>query len=61
MFFGLVAGTTRATWPNLVANVGTAVLGNLIGGVGLVFTTRLAQAGGDPVDGSSDSNVRRDA
>jgi len=59
MFFGLVAGTTHATWSDLAANVGIAVLGNLIGGVGLVFTTRLAQVGGDPVDGSSESKGRR--
>lgn len=59
MFFGLVAGTTHATWSDLAANLGIAVLGNLIGGVGLVFTTRLAQVGGDPADGSSESNARR--
>lgn len=61
MFFGLVAGTTHATWSDLAGNVGIAVLGNLIGGVGLVFTTRLAQVSGDPADGSSESNARRDA
>ncbi|MGI8714972.1 MAG: formate/nitrite transporter family protein [Solirubrobacteraceae bacterium] len=61
MFFGLVAGTTHATWPDLAANVGIAILGNTIGGVGLVFTTRLAQVGGDPADGSSESKARRGA
>jgi formate/nitrite transporter FocA (FNT family) len=47
MFLGLLAGTTHATWPDLARNVSIAVLGNLIGGVGLVFTTRLAQVSGD--------------
>jgi formate-nitrite transporter family protein len=61
MFFALVAGTTHAGWSDLAANVGIAVLGNLIGGVGIVFTTRLAQVGGDPAEGSSESRARRDA
>ncbi len=52
MFVGLLAGTAHATWLDLVRNVSIAVLGNLIGGVGLVFTTRLAQVSGDPVAGS---------
>jgi formate/nitrite transporter FocA (FNT family) len=43
MFVGLLAGTTHATWGDLARNVSIAILGNLIGGVGLVFTTRLAQ------------------
>ncbi len=37
------------------------MLGNLIGGVGIVFTTRLAQVGGDPDEGSSESDARRNA
>lgn len=61
MFFGLVAGTTHAGWSDLAANVGIAVLGNLIGGVGIVFTTRVAQVGGHPVHGSSESKARREA
>jgi formate/nitrite transporter FocA (FNT family) len=48
MFLGLLAGTTHAAWTDLVRNVSIAILGNLIGGVGLVFTTRLAQVRGDP-------------
>jgi formate/nitrite transporter FocA (FNT family) len=47
MFVGLLAGTTHATWLDLARNVSIAILGNLIGGVGLVFTTRLAQVSGD--------------
>ncbi len=52
MFLGLLAGTTHAGWIDLVRNVSIAILGNLIGGVGLVFTTRLAQVSGDPTSGS---------
>jgi formate/nitrite transporter FocA (FNT family) len=52
MFVGLMAGTTHAGWIDLLRNVSIAVLGNLIGGVGLVFTTRLAQVSGDPTSGS---------
>ena len=52
MFLGLLAGTTHAGWVDLLRNVSIAILGNLIGGVGLVFTTRLAQVSGDPVSGS---------
>jgi formate/nitrite transporter FocA (FNT family) len=48
----LLAGTTHAAWIDLLRNVSIAILGNLISGVGLVFTTRLAQVGGDPVSGT---------
>jgi formate/nitrite transporter FocA (FNT family) len=48
MFLALVAGTTHATWLDLARNVSIAILGNLIGGVGLVFATRLAQVEGKP-------------
>jgi formate/nitrite transporter FocA (FNT family) len=51
MFLGLVAGTSHANWLDLVRNVSIAILGNLIGGVGIVFTTRLAQVTGDPISG----------
>lgn len=51
MFLGLVSGTTHADWLDLARNVAIAILGNLIGGVGLVFPTRLAQVSGDPVSG----------
>jgi formate/nitrite transporter FocA (FNT family) len=48
MFLALLAGTTHAGWLDLVRNVSIAVLGNVIGGVGLVFTTRLAQVSSNP-------------
>lgn len=51
MFLGLAAGTSHAGWVDLLRNVSIAVLGNLIGGVGVVFTTRLAQVSGDPTSG----------
>lgn len=51
MFLGIVAGTSHAGWIDLVRNVSIAILGNLIGGVGIVFATRLAQVSGDPVSG----------
>ncbi len=52
MFLGVLSGTAHASWLDLLSNVSIAVIGNIIGGVGLVFTTRLAQVGGDPVHGS---------
>lgn len=62
MFLGLLAGTSHAGWVDLLRNVSIAVLGNLIGGVGIVFTTRLAQVAGDPVSGAGgqrDRSARR--
>ena len=50
IIFGLLAGTTDATWGDLVRIVSIAILGNLLGGVGLVFTTRLTQVHGEPSD-----------
>jgi formate-nitrite transporter family protein len=64
MFLALVAGTTHATWLDLARNVSIAILGNLIGGIGLVFATRMAQVGGDPASatgGGSDSTERAGA
>ena len=52
MFLGLLAGTTHAGWIDLLRNISIAV-GNLIGGIGLVFTARLAQVSGDPTSRSS--------
>jgi formate/nitrite transporter FocA (FNT family) len=46
--FGLIAGTTHASFGDLCRVVGLAIAGNLIGGVGLVFTTRLAQVRAEP-------------
>jgi formate/nitrite transporter FocA (FNT family) len=48
MAFGIIAGTAKSTWGDLFANLGLAVAGNLIGGLGLVFGTRLAQVRGEP-------------
>jgi len=46
--FGLLAGTTDATVGDLFRIVGVAIAGNLLGGIGLVFTTRLAQVRAEP-------------
>jgi formate/nitrite transporter FocA (FNT family) len=46
--FGLFAGTAAGDAGDLFRNLGIATAGNLIGGVGLVFATRLAQARGEP-------------
>jgi len=54
--FGILAGTAQAGWDDLVRNGLIAIVGNLIGGVGLVFTTRLAQVRGEP---QSESGARR--
>lgn len=48
MTFGLLAGTAHSNWLDLARDIGIAVVGNLIGGVGLVFTTRLAQVRSQP-------------
>jgi formate/nitrite transporter FocA (FNT family) len=48
MAFGLFAGTATVGWLDLLRIVALAVAGNLIGGVGLVFSTRLAQVRGEP-------------
>src|SRR3954468_2808270 len=46
--FGLLAGTATIGWADLVRVVAIAIVGNFLGGVGLVFTTRLAQVRGEP-------------
>ncbi len=48
MSFGIFAGTAHSEWGDLARTVGLAIAGNLIGGIGLVFSTRLAQVRGDP-------------
>ncbi|MFZ1993445.1 MAG: hypothetical protein WAU75_04995, partial [Solirubrobacteraceae bacterium] len=50
----------HATWPDLVRNVSIAILGNLIGGVGLVFATRLAQVKGDPASPTGGQRGRQE-
>jgi formate/nitrite transporter FocA (FNT family) len=63
MAFGILAGTAESTWGDLARNFGLAVAGNLVGGVGLVFSTRLAQVRGEPgsQSGASGPKARRDA
>lgn len=48
MLFGIFAGTADSAWGDLAGTVGVAIAGNLIGGVLLVFPTRLAQVRGEP-------------
>ncbi len=58
ILFGLLAGTAQSTWVDLVRTVAIAIVGNLLGGVGLVFTTRLAQVRAEP--GSRSGAHRRE-
>lgn len=58
MIFGLFAGTAHSDWGDLARNLGIAIVGNFIGGVGLVFTTRLAQVRSEP---DSNSGQRDEA
>jgi formate/nitrite transporter FocA (FNT family) len=46
--FGLFANTTHSDGVDLVRNLAVGIAGNLVGGVGLVFTTRLAQVRSEP-------------
>lgn len=46
--FGIFSGTAHSDWLDVARNLGLSVVGNLIGGVGLVFATRLAQVRGEP-------------
>jgi formate/nitrite transporter FocA (FNT family) len=48
LLLALFAGTAPFGYGDLARNFGLAVLGNLIGGVGIVFATRLAQVRGEP-------------
>jgi formate/nitrite transporter FocA (FNT family) len=48
LLFALFAGTAPFGYGDLARNFGLAVAGNLIGGVGIVFATRLAQVRGEP-------------
>jgi formate/nitrite transporter FocA (FNT family) len=52
MAFGILGGEAHSNAGDLVRNTGIAIVGNLIGGVGLVFSTRLAQVRSEP-DSSS--------
>lgn len=46
--FGIFAGTAQADFGDLVRTVALAIAGNLVGGLGLVLPTRLAQVRGEP-------------
>ncbi len=46
--FGVIAGTAHAGGLDLMRNLGIAILGNLVGGVGFVTATRAFQASGEP-------------
>jgi formate/nitrite transporter FocA (FNT family) len=48
LLFALFAGTAPFGYGDLARNFGLAVAGNLIGGIGIVFATRLAQVRGEP-------------
>jgi formate/nitrite transporter FocA (FNT family) len=48
MILGLFAGTTHSDVADLVRNLVVSIAGNFLGGVGLVFTTRLAQVRSEP-------------
>ena len=48
MSFGLLAGTTDASWLDLLQNFGMAVAGNLVGGLGFVTASRALQVRGEP-------------
>ena len=51
--FGLLAGTAQIGWDDLGKTLGTATLGNLVGGLGLVTVTRLFQVSGADEDDSA--------
>ena len=48
MGFGVLAGEGTATWGDVAQNFPVAVLGNLIGGLGLVTLSRLLMVRGEP-------------
>jgi formate/nitrite transporter FocA (FNT family) len=47
LMFGVLGGYSHASWGDVWSNFGIALLGNLIGGMGLVTLTRLVQARGE--------------
>ena len=48
MTFGMLAGTAHSDVGDLVVNTLLAIAGNFIGGVGIVFSIRLAQVRSEP-------------
>ncbi len=57
MIFGLFAGTAHSDYGDLARNTGLAIAGNIVGGVGLVFSTRLAQVRGEPDSGHGPGGI----
>lgn len=48
MMFGVMSGTSSMTgWSDVAQNFGVALIGNLVGGLGLVTLTRVVQARGE--------------
>ena len=50
LMIAMFAGTTEATFWEVFSRVGIAAVGNTLGGVGFVTTTRLMQVSGEPHD-----------
>ena len=48
--FGMLAGTPEATVVDLLQNLGVAIAGNMLGGLGLVTLTRIVQVAGEDRD-----------
>jgi formate/nitrite transporter FocA (FNT family) len=59
LILALFANTTHSDGLDLLRNLGVSVAGNFVGGVGLVFTTRLAQVRGEPGTRSGTSGSGR--
>jgi formate/nitrite transporter FocA (FNT family) len=59
MLLGLFANTTHGGWDDLLRITAIAILGNVLGGVGIVFATRLAQVRGEPDSRSGSSKDGR--
>lgn len=50
VIFAVFAGTTDATFWEILSREGIAIAGNIIGGIGFVTTLRLVQVSGEPHD-----------
>lgn len=57
--FGIIAGSSKSNVGDLLGNFGLAIVGNLVGGIGLVAATRLAQVRGEPGSESGRTTRRR--
>ena len=60
MVFGILGGEAHSNVGDLVRNTAIAIAGNFVGGVGLVFSTRLAQVRSEPGtrSGARNGNAR---